>query len=120
MPSAPAPPSISDIAWDKIFSYWTVAPIIELSAGRPYNVLVGSDANFDFSSNTDRPNVVTAAQAAGPVPTGCLPAVKSNVSPTGFLQQACFIDGTFDGVFTGSANGNLGRNPATRPYTAFT
>jgi len=106
--------------WNKFASYWTVAPVIELSAGRPFNILVGSDANFDFSSNTDRPNAVSSAQAGAPVPPGCLPAFKSSFSPTGFLQPACFIDGTFDGVFTGSLNGDIGRNSGTRPWTAFT
>ena len=98
----------------------TLAPIIELSSGRPFNILVGSDANFDTSSNTDRPNVVSATQAAATVPAGCLPAAPSKFSPTGFLQPACFFDGTIDGVFNGSLNGNLGRNSATKPYTAFT
>jgi len=103
-----------------LFSNWTIAPIIDLSAGRPFNILVGSDANFDASSNTDRPNAVTAAQAAAPVPPGCLPAAPSKYSPTGFFQPACFVDGTIDGVFTGNLNGDVGRNSATRPYTAFT
>ena len=106
--------------WNKVSSNWTVAPIIELSSGRPFNVLVGSDANFDFSSNTDRPNAVSAAQAGAPVPSGCLPAAPSKFSPTGFFQPACFIDGTVDGVFTGSLDGNVGRDSATRPWTAFT
>ena len=106
--------------FNRAASNWTVAPIIELSSGRPFNILVGSDANFDTSSNTDRPNVVSATQAAATVPAGCLPAAPSKFSPTGFLQPACFFDGTIDGVFNGSLNGNLGRNSATKPYTAFT
>ena len=105
---------------NRLGSNWTVAPIIELSTGRPFNILVGSDANFDTSSNTDRPNVVSATQATATVPAGCLPAAASSFSPTGFLQPACFFDGSIDGVFNGSLNGNLGRNSATRPYTAFT
>src|SRR3989442_13771253 len=42
----------------KLFSDWTVAPIIEFSSGRPFAILTGPDTNFDFGSNTDRPNVV--------------------------------------------------------------
>ena len=106
--------------WSRVGSDWTVAPIFEVSSGRPFNILVGSDANFDASSNTDRPNAVTAAQAAVPVPPGCLPAVASKFSPTGFLQPACFFDGSFDGSFTGSLDGNIGRNSVVRPFTAFT
>ena len=106
--------------WSHLGSDWTIAPIFEVSSGRPFNILVGSDANFDASSNTDRPNAVSAAQAAAPVPPGCLPAVPSRFSPTGFLQPACFFDGTFDGSFTSSLDGNIGRNSVVRPFTAFT
>jgi len=93
----------------QVFSDWTVAPIVEISSGRPFAILTGSDTNFDFGSNTDRPNVVpagTPVDSCGDAP------VKSKYSPTGFLQAACFIDGTVPG--------NLGRNAGTKPYTVFT
>jgi hypothetical protein len=92
-----------------LFSDWTVAPIIEISSGRPFFILTGADTNFDFGSNTDRPNVVpagTGVDSCGDAP------VPSKYSPTGFLQAACFIDGTVPG--------NLGRNAGTKPYTVFT
>ena len=92
-----------------LLSDWTIAPIIEISSGRPFAILTGADTNFDFGSNTDRPNVVpagTVTDSCGDVP------VKSKYSPTGFLQAACFIDGTVPG--------NLGRNAGTRPRTIFT
>jgi len=93
----------------QIFSDWTVAPIVEISSGRPFAILTGSDTNFDFGSNTDRPNVVpagTGVDSCGDAP------VASKYSPTGFLQAACFIDGTVPG--------SLGRNAGTKPYTLFT
>src|SRR5215467_11822115 len=93
----------------QIFSDWTVAPIVEISSGRPFAILTGSDTNFDFGSNTDRPNVVpagTGVDSCGDAP------VASKYSPTGFLQAACFIDGTVPG--------NLGRNAGTKPHTVFT
>jgi Carboxypeptidase regulatory-like domain/TonB dependent receptor-like, beta-barrel len=93
----------------KLLSNWTVAPIIEFSSGRPFEILTGADTNFDFGSNTDRPNVVPAGaktDSCGNVP------VASKYSPTGFLQAACFIDGTVPG--------NLGRNAGIRPGTVFT
>src|SRR5207248_740353 len=92
-----------------LLSDWTVAPIIEISSGRPFAILTGADTNFDFGSNTDRPNVVpagTSTDSCGDVP------VASKYSPTGYLQAACFIDGTVPG--------NLGRNAGTRPKTIFT
>jgi len=37
-----------------VFSGFTIAPIIEISSGRPFNVLTGTDTNFDFDPLTDR------------------------------------------------------------------
>ncbi len=103
--------------FSKFFSDWTVAPIFEVSSGRPFTILVGSDVNFDFGSNTDRPSIVPAGSST---PVGCLPPAASSLSPTGFLQPACFNDGVIDGVASNPLAGNLGRNSGTRPYTYFT
>jgi hypothetical protein len=93
----------------RLLSDWTIAPIVEFSSGRPFTILTGADTNFDFGSNTDRPNVVPA----GTKTDSCGdPVVASKYSPTGFLQAACFIDGTVPG--------NLARNAGTRPATIFT
>jgi hypothetical protein len=104
--------------WGKFFSNWTLAPIIEFSSGRPYNIVTATDQNFNFSTSTDRPNAVpagTATNACG------FPTVFSKASPTGFFQIPCFIDSNpLDGVFTGSLDGNLGRNAGIRPMTIFT
>ena len=91
-----------------LLSDWTVAPIFEISSGRPFAILTGADTNFDFGSNTDRPNVVpagTPTDACGDVP------VASSYSPTGFFQAGCFINGTVPG--------NVGRNAGRKPYTFF-
>ncbi len=100
----------------KVFSGWTVAPIIELSSGRPFNILVGSDRNFDLGSNTDRPLVARSGQANLCGDT----AVASDYSPTGFLIPSCYVDGVFDGVASAPLIGNLSRNAGRRPYTVFT
>ena len=92
-----------------VFSDWTIAPIVEFSSGRPFAILTGSDDNFDFGSNTDRPNAVPSGT---PTDSCGHPVVASRYSPTGFLQAGCFIDGTVPG--------NLGRNAGTRPATVFT
>ena len=44
--------------WGKFFSDFTVAPIIEFSSGRPFNIVTATDQNFNFSTSTDRPNAV--------------------------------------------------------------
>ena len=98
-----------------ILSGWTVAPILEWSSGRPFNILTGSDNNFDLSSNTDRPVVVP-----GPGVSNCGDAaVQTIYSPTGWIRPACFFDGTIDGIASGQLRGNLGRNTGRRPHTIF-
>ncbi len=102
----------------KAFSHITVAPIIELSSGRPFNILTGVDTNFNFTPLTDRPSVV--AGTSTPNNCGTTP-VASKYSPSGFLNLPCLIDDNpFDGTFNGNVNGTLGRNAGTRPYVVFT
>ncbi|MGC2695339.1 MAG: TonB-dependent receptor [Candidatus Angelobacter sp.] len=104
--------------WGKFFSDWTLAPIIEFSSGRPFNIVTATDQNFNFSTSTDRPNAV----APGTPTNACgFPTVAAKASPTGAFQIPCFIDSNpLDGSFTGTLNGNLGRNAGTRPMTIFT
>jgi hypothetical protein len=93
----------------KVFSDWTVAPIIEATSGRPFNIITGGDRNFDFGTTTDRPLVVpsgTPDNLCGDT------ATASKFSPTGFLQPACFLNGT--------VVGNLRRNAGTKPTNIFT
>jgi Carboxypeptidase regulatory-like domain/TonB dependent receptor len=58
----------------KLFGDFTVAPVIELASGRPYNVLIGSDTNLDFGTATGRPSFLAAGS---PVPPGFPAAVTS-------------------------------------------
>lgn len=104
--------------WGRFLSDWTIAPVVEFSSGRPFNILTATDQNFDFSTSTDRPQAVPA----GTTTNACgFPVVPSKVSPTGFFQIPCFVDSNpLDGSFTGTLAGNLGRNSANRPMTIFT
>jgi len=99
-----------------ILSYLTVAPIIELASGRPFNVLTGSDTNFDFDPLTDRPNAV--APNSAPTTCGTSP-VASKYSPTGAFNLPCYID-VPAGAPASAYNGNLGRNVGTKPFVVFT
>lgn len=92
----------------KFFSDWTVAPLIEAVSGRPFNIITGDDRNFDFGTTTDRPLIASS----GATNTCGDSAAASRFSPTGFLQPACFLDGTL--------TGNLGRNAGTKPTNVFT
>jgi hypothetical protein len=99
------------------FSYWTVAPILDVASGRPFNIITGNGDNLQISSLTARPNTTInpACTAAGYTP------VASKYSPTGMLQEPC-INGF---VATGVAptllqlDGNLGRNAGIQPSTIF-
>jgi hypothetical protein len=91
----------------KLFSDWTIAPMIEVVSGRPFNIITGADRNFDFGTTTDRPLTV----ASGTTNSCGDTAAPSKYSPTGFLIPACFLDGTLVG--------NLGRNAGTKPHNVF-
>jgi hypothetical protein len=54
----------SDSGLKKIFANFTVAPVIEVASGRPYNILLGFDPNLDFGTATNRPDVLPANQQA--------------------------------------------------------
>jgi hypothetical protein len=101
--------------WKKFLANFTVAPIVELSSGRPYNLLIGYDSNLDFGSSTGRPSFIeTSAAPAG-----------STVSP--FIKGFAFVPPNVCVDSTGKAfsfpdtlpfygcTGNLGRNSFTRP-----
>lgn len=104
----------------KFFSNWTLAPLIEFGSGRPFNIITGSDDNFQLSSLTGRPNVVpsgTPTNACG------YATVASKFSPTGFFQEPCFLDYTAAQLAAPNGllllDGNLGRNAGTSPWTVF-
>ena len=97
----------------KLLSNWTIAPIIEVASGRPFNILTGSGDNFQFAPDSSRPNIVPAGTPDSP----CGPTVASKFSPTGFFQEPCFAS-NFNGTLL-SLDGNSGRNPAIKPFTVF-
>jgi outer membrane receptor protein involved in Fe transport len=101
-----------------VFSYITFAPIFEISSGRPFNILTGTDTNFDFDPLTDRPNVVAPNSGL----TGCSNApVLSKYSPTGAFNLPCYIDAPATaGPASSYYAGDLGRNAGVKPYTVFT
>jgi len=52
--------------WKKVFANFTVAPVLEVASGRPYNVLLGFDTNLDFGTATNRPSVLPLGAAVSP------------------------------------------------------
>jgi hypothetical protein len=104
----------------KVWSDWTFAPIVEVASGRPFNILTAGDDNFQLSSLTGRPNVV----APGTPQNACgYPTVASKFSPSGFLQEPCFLSftptTTIPFVTLLGLDGNLGRDAGVQPWTVF-
>jgi hypothetical protein len=63
----------SPSAWRSSSSYahrflsdFTLAPIVEISSGRPFNILTGTDTNGDLQSSNDRPSVASDGTLALP------------------------------------------------------
>ena len=103
----------------KFFADFTVAPIIEVASGRPYNTLIGTNPNLDLGTATNRPDVFPA----GKVPAG-LPVITSPfVKGFDFTIPTVCLDPTNKPFPTGltvpsppfGCVGNLGRNAFTRP-----
>ena len=96
----------------QFLSDWTLAPIIEFSSGRPFNILTGNADNFQFSPDTGRPNTF-----ANPACTTLgIPVYNSKYSPTGVFQEPCPAD--FNGTLI-SLDGNFPRNGGVQPWTLF-
>jgi Carboxypeptidase regulatory-like domain/TonB dependent receptor-like, beta-barrel len=96
---------VSPVAWrtsdntmKKIFADFTIAPILEISSGRPFNIITNVDANNDQSSQTDRPNVLSDG-------TLCVPGEP--LAGGGTCGSIFETDANGATVF---ATGNLGRN----------
>lgn len=103
--------------WRKLAAHTTVAPIIEVSSGRPFTVLTGTDYNLNFSSNTDRPSVVppgTPGSVSSPfihdvaftLPSVCDPGIPATARTPG---------GQVVPVRPLGCTGNLGRDAFVRP-----
>jgi hypothetical protein len=89
--------------WQKFLADFTVAPIIELSSGRPFNIITNVDANNDQSTQTDRPDVL----ADGTLCTPTLPASGPGSVPIGAPCSMYDVNSAGQLVF---ATGDLGRN----------
>ncbi len=70
--------SSADSTWKKIFANFTFAPIIEISSGRPFNILTNTDTNNDQSSQTDRPSIQPDGTLCTPGTAGCITPLITN------------------------------------------
>ena len=95
------------------FSDWTFAPLIEVSSGRPFNIITGNGDNFQLSGLTGRPNTT--------VDPACGTVYNSKFSPTGVLQEPCINGFIASGIppTLQQLDGNLARNAGLSPWTLF-
>jgi Carboxypeptidase regulatory-like domain/TonB dependent receptor len=95
------------------FADFTLSPIVEVSSGRPYDVITGENTGLDFAVSEARPSIAasSAAGTTSPFIHG-VTFVVANVCRTN--SGAPF---SIPGVTTAGAGcvGNLGRNPFTLP-----
>ena len=93
----------------KIFSNFTLAPIIEFSSGKPFNIITNVDANNDQSSQTDRPDV----RADGSLCTPTAPATGAGSVAIGAPCSLFDVNANGQLVFgTGALGRNMGRTHA--------
>ncbi|HYW65323.1 MAG TPA: hypothetical protein VFB10_01335, partial [Candidatus Dormibacteraeota bacterium] len=55
-----SPHKSGETFWNSFISNFTLAPLVEVSSGRPYNVITGEDTRLDLGASQDRPSVVAA------------------------------------------------------------
>ena len=102
--------------WNKFLADFTVAPIIEVSSGRPFTVLTGTDFRLDLGANTGRPSVVPSGGVTSPfisgvsftAPTVCDAPVQIPPAPVP-IPPAQLVSPPV------GCTGNLGRNTFVRP-----
>jgi hypothetical protein len=78
----------SGSGFQRIFSDFIVAPIFEISSGRPFNIITNVDANNDQATQTDRPSVNSDGTLCVPGDAGCVtPLITNGQFSTGNLGR---------------------------------
>ncbi len=86
-------------SWGKKFlADFTVAPIIEFSSGRPFNIITNVDTNNDQATQTDRPSVLSDGTLCVPGTSGCTPLITDGRFSTGNLGRNRGILGNYASV----------------------
>jgi carboxypeptidase family protein/TonB-dependent receptor-like protein len=71
----------------RALSNFTLAPIFEISSGRPFNILSNQDTNNDQSNQTDRPSVLSDGTLCVPGTLGCAGLITGGVFTSGSLGR---------------------------------
>jgi hypothetical protein len=78
---------ITGSGYQRFLSNFTIAPIFEISSGRPFNILSNQDTNNDQSNQTDRPTALADGNLCVPGTTGCIPLITNGQFSTGSLPR---------------------------------
>ena len=81
----------------KFLADFTLAPIFEISSGRPFNILTNQDTNNDQSNQTDRPSVLGDGTLCVPGLPGCTPITAAGF-PNGDLGRNMGITHSFSSL----------------------
>jgi hypothetical protein len=100
-----------DGAWKHFIGDFTLSPIIEVSSGRPYTIITGTDYRLDLGASNGRPSV-------GPAGAGTTSAFINGV--TFVVPTSCFTNSgqafSVPGITPPfGCDGNLGRNAFVTP-----
>lgn len=77
----------SDDFIKRLFSKMTFSQIIDISSGRPFNILTNVDTNNDLSASTDRPSVRPDGSLCVPGTSGCTPLITNGRFSIGNLAR---------------------------------
>ncbi len=109
-----APHKGGDSFAQAFISDFTIAPLVEVSSGRPFNVITGEDTRLDLGSSEIRPSLSTAG-APGATTDPFIPGVVFG-PPTVCLTDAK-VPFSIPGITPPlGCTGNLGRDKFTMPF----
>jgi len=99
--------------WNSFLSNFTLAPLVEVSSGRPYNVITGEDTRLELGASQDRPSVVAAGTAGATTSPYIHGVAFGNASVCLLANGSTF---TVPGITPPyGCIGNLGRNAFRMP-----
>ena len=99
-----------DGLFKQFFGDFTLSPIVELSSGRPFNVITGEDTRLDLGASQARPSVGSGSGTTSPFIPGVFFVPANNcLDNSGNTFSVPFV------APPAGCNGNLGRNRFVMP-----
>ena len=100
-----------DSGWKHFAGDFTVSPVIEVSSGRPYTLITGTDFRLDLGASNGRPSVLTGS---GGAPSNFIPGKTFTVPTVCLLANGQKFSVPLVSPPAGCI-GNLGRNTFVTP-----